>query len=371
MKNFKTILLFLCVGISANATKLVGPESFNQTKYNGEASIFIEGGVEFSVFADGQFDFIYLGTGSNTAVTLSSPSVFVSFNTGRDYEAYVQYDAYGAIVQIEDVPVFYDAYGRIIQAGEIVIGYRNRRLSRVGGLRIFYNNYGYYDHCIGFINPFNRFYIYRTWHANYTRPVYSNCIVWDVPYRRYYTPVRYSYYNHVRYYTNRYTTPYVNARRNFYAPGSRIHYRGGRTALNRDYKRGRINTMVNTHGRTSTSRNNSYVAARKNRGNRKATATKRSTRKVSNTNRAESARTVVSRQETRSIKPRAVQVRRNTNNTRAVSKVARTNNPIASNRKARSSRVNNTRKTTKRSGSKNNVRSNTRISTPRKRRGVQ
>jgi hypothetical protein len=362
MKKFKTLFLFLCVGITANATNLNTQESFNQPKYDGKASIFIEDGVEFSVFPDGQFDFVYVGAENNAQITLSSPSVFLSFNSGHDYEAYVQYDEYGAIVQIEDVPVFYDEYGRIIQAGKVDISYRNRRLARVGGLRIFYNNYGYYEYCTGFINPFNRFYIYRTWHAYYTRPAYSNCIVWDVPYRRYYTPVRYSYYNHVRFYNNRYISPYVNARRNFYTPGSRIHYRNGRTELNRDYRRGSINTMVNTHGRSNTSRNNSRIAARKTRGNSKATATKRTTRNVSNKKRPAKRRALASRQETKTTKARPGQIRRNT---RAV---ARTNSSVTSNRKTHASSA---KRTKERSVSKNKVSSNTRSTTPNKRRGQQ
>ena len=37
---------------------------------------------------------------------------------------------------------------------------------------------------------------------------------------------------------------YVNGRRDFYRPGSRIHYRNGRTAVNRDYNPNRRNTAV-------------------------------------------------------------------------------------------------------------------------------
>ena len=251
MKNFRTVLLLLLTLATAHAAKTDTPESIYKTTYNGKAYIFIEGGVEFSVFADGQFDFVYLGPQHNTMLSFNTPSVFVSFNAGHDYQAYLQYDDYGAILQIEDVPVYYDVYGRIVQAGEVEISYINRVISRVGGLQIYYNRYGDYDYCVGFINPYNRFYTYRPWHSNYLRPMYTNCIVWDIPYRRYYTPIRYSYYDHLRYYNNRATNPYINARREFISPGSRIHYRNGRTALNTRYKRGRKNTMVTPHGRTS------------------------------------------------------------------------------------------------------------------------
>ncbi|RLD27255.1 MAG: hypothetical protein DRI70_04705 [Bacteroidetes bacterium] len=213
--------------------------------YDGKSYIFVEGGVEFSVFPDGQFDFVYVGnqTGNNVNVNYNTPGVSVSFNSGYDYDAYVQYDDYGAIIQIEDVAIYYDHYGRISQAGSVEIRYNNRRIVRVGGLHIYYNSYGYFNYCTGYISPWYRTYIYYPWHVYYTRPYYTSCIVYDYPYRRYYSPIRYSYAYHRSYYRG--YRSYTNGRRNFYRPGSRIHYRSGRTAVNRDYNSNRRNTAVN------------------------------------------------------------------------------------------------------------------------------
>jgi len=283
MKNFRTLLLLLLTIATANAAKINTPESSSQTPYNGKAYIFIEGGVEFSVFADGQFDFVYLATQQSTMLSFNTPSVFLSFNAGRDYEAYLQYDDYGAIIQIEDVPVYYDVYGRIIQAGEVEISYKNRVISRIGGLQIFYNRYGDYDYYTGYINSYNRFYTYRPWHLYYLRPMYNNCIVWDIPYRRFYMPIRYSYYNHLRYYNNRATNTYTNARREFISPGSRIHYRNGSTALNRRYKRGRKNTMITGHGRTPVSTRATRTRTRTNTSRTAALTRNRTAPKNSNT----------------------------------------------------------------------------------------
>ena len=180
MKKFTLVILLLLTVSKIHATNPKTPDNLNNVGYNGKAYIFIEGGVEFSVFTDGQFDFTYLGKQNNTSVFINTPSVFVSFNAGHDYEAYLQYDDYGAIIQIEDVPVFYDVYGRIIQAGEVEISYINRAISRIGSLQIHYNRYGDYAYCIGYINSYNRFYTYRPWHRYYQRPIYTNCIVWDL-----------------------------------------------------------------------------------------------------------------------------------------------------------------------------------------------
>lgn len=251
MKNLRIALVLLLTVTTIKATNTEHTAVVNNINYNGKAYIFIEGGVEFSVFADGQFDFVYLPTYNNSTLSGTTPSVFASFNAGHNYEAYLQYDQYGAIIQIEDVPVFYDMYGRIIRAGDVEIRYINRRISRIGDLQIYYNRHGDYINCVGYINSHNRFYSYRPWHRHYVRPSYNNCIVWNFPYRRYYTPIRYSYYDHLRYYNNRTITTYTNGRREFISPGSRIHYRNGRTVINRTFRRGRKNTMVTSHGRTS------------------------------------------------------------------------------------------------------------------------
>ena len=83
MKNLAIILSFLLIGFSANAS---APESENHIirGYDGNAFIFIEGNVEFSVFPDGQFDFVYIGQPKNNRVTVSTPNVkvwyFITFD---------------------------------------------------------------------------------------------------------------------------------------------------------------------------------------------------------------------------------------------------------------------------------------------------
>ena len=254
MKKLATLVFgFLVVGITSNATTNNSEvsEYNNYNPYDGRTYIFEEGGVEFSVFVDGQFDFSYIEPNNSQQIQFSvgSPNVNISFNAGHDYEVYVQYDDYGAVTQIENVPIYYDNYGRITQAGNVDIRYNNRRIVRVGGLFINYNYYGYYVSSTGFINVYNPFYVYRPWHAYYVAPFYSNCIVYDYPYRRYYSPIRYSYAQHRNYYNNRNRVAYKNGRRNFNRPGSRVHYEDGRTQRNNNYSPKRRNTMISESGR--------------------------------------------------------------------------------------------------------------------------
>ncbi|SRX56026.1 hypothetical protein [Aequorivita sp. CIP111184] len=290
MKNIAFIFSILLMGFSANANST---ESENNLRrgYNGDAYIFVEGDVEFSVFPDGQFDFVYVGPQTGSQVVINTPNVNVSFNSGYDYEAYVQYDDYGAVIQVEDVPVYYDEYGRIVQAGNVDIQYNDRRVVRVGGLHVIYNNYGYFSHSTGVINVFNPYYVYRPWHAYYARPIYNHCVVYDMPYRRYYSPVRYSYHDHVVYYKKRNHVAYHNGRRDFYRPGSRVYDKKGRASVNKDYNPNRTNTMVaSNNGRNNSSirKNNvrSNTVTRSSSTNSKgATRVDRNTRNSGNVSR--------------------------------------------------------------------------------------
>ena len=125
MKKLTTLVFgFLLIGITSNTTannsEVLEYNSYNP--YDGRAYIFEEGGVEFSVFTDGQFDFSCVGPYHSRQVQVStgSPHVNISFNGGYDYEMYIQYDDYGAVTQIENVAIYYDHYGRISRAGSMM-----------------------------------------------------------------------------------------------------------------------------------------------------------------------------------------------------------------------------------------------------------
>lgn len=253
MKKIATLVFgFLLIGITSHPSTNSSSVSENNTsnRFDGSAYIFEEGGVEFSVFPDGQFDFSYLGqsNGSQIEVIIGSPNINISFNAGRDYDLFVQYDDYGAVTQVENIPIYYDSYGRITRAGNVDIRYNNRRIVRVGGLFVNYNHYGQFISTSGFINIHNQFYVYRPWHAFYIAPFIASCIVYDHPYRRYYSPTRYSYTNHRNYYQNRHRVAYRNARRSFHRPGSRVHYKNGRSTRNKNYTPDRRNTMISRSG---------------------------------------------------------------------------------------------------------------------------
>lgn len=136
-------LLNLVLGVFI-VTSAIAKEEKVATNTNfgyGNSIIFTENNIEFAIYPDGQFDFYYQP--ATTHINLQSTNINISFNSGYNYDPYVQYDDYGAIIQIENVPIYYDYYGRIVQAGNIIVNYNNYgRLVNVGGLYVFYDGYG-------------------------------------------------------------------------------------------------------------------------------------------------------------------------------------------------------------------------------------
>jgi hypothetical protein len=158
----------------------------------GNSFIFVENGIEFSVFPDGQFDFYAQASGPNVNMSINQNNF--SFNKGFNYNPFVQFDRFGAVVQIENTPIFYDFYGRVSQVGNLFIRYnRFGRVNRIGGLNLFWNG-NVFSHHNGFINVFNRGYIYKPWHRFYALPAFNLCIVNKRPYRQFYNPVRHTFF---------------------------------------------------------------------------------------------------------------------------------------------------------------------------------
>ena len=224
MKNLYFLFLCVVVGFSAKASHppIYQPNPFG----SGDAFIFTEGGVEFAIFRDGQFDFYFDPRGGYPRFAGRDP---FSFNHGFNYDPFVQYDDFGAVIQIERVPVYYDHFGRIIQAGRIPIYYNSiGTVSRIGNLYLHYDRFGRLARATGYINAQNRFYNYRPWHDFYRKPPLYAEIVYSHPYRAYYYPERFDYVYYRNYYDNLHNTDF---RRSYYRPGDQVtaYYRGRRT----------------------------------------------------------------------------------------------------------------------------------------------
>ena len=297
----------------------------------GNSFIFVEQGIEFAIFPDGQFDFNVDRYGPNYGAHANFSNVSISFNTGYDYNAYVQYDDYGAVIQIENIPIYYDYYGRISQAGNVRIHYNKYGyISRVGGLYIYYNRHNRYAYSTGFINIYNRHYVYRSWHDYYIIPSINYCVVYNRPYRKYYTTTRHHYYTP---YTNNYREySRIESSRNTVASNSR---RSDRYIQNKNKS---VRSNAASRRSNSVSQNN---ATRKNSAVSRTYTTRRGN-KVSKDNTLSGNTSATNRIASRdrgntvntgrvtSISKSRVSTEKNTNRRTVKSNTVRTNKPHSS-----------------------------------------
>ncbi len=132
-----------------------------------EPVVFMERGVEFLVFPNGEFDF-------NTEPSTSGDT-YHRYGRGRYNETYgapgrgagvrIEHDQAGRVRRVGNVFVNYDARGRVKRIGTIYMSYNSFALAQIGNLRLIYNRSGQIVDAIGFINAFNRGYTYEPYYS--------------------------------------------------------------------------------------------------------------------------------------------------------------------------------------------------------------
>lgn len=132
---------------------------------NAEPIIFMERGIEFMVFPNGEMDF-------NTQPATSSSTYYrnASGPGGRRNETYgaasanggvrVEHDYNGRVRRVGNVYVNYDYEGRVKRIGSVYMSYNRFALSQVGMLNLFYDNYGRIVDSRGYVNAASRSYTY-------------------------------------------------------------------------------------------------------------------------------------------------------------------------------------------------------------------
>ncbi len=134
---------------------------------NAEPIVFMERGVEFYVFPNGEFDFNTVRTatpnrprGNSFNSTFGAPNVH-SYNNHRNNGVRIEHDHFGRVRRIGNVFINYDAFGRIRRAGSVYMRYNSFALTQVGNLRIVYNRRGQIISVYGTVNGFNHGYVYN------------------------------------------------------------------------------------------------------------------------------------------------------------------------------------------------------------------
>lgn len=196
---------------------IVGLQAANKNlnRATEQPFVFNEAGIEFAVFKDGQFDFNVIAPA--VGVHIDTRYLDFSYNSGHNYDAFVQYDSYGAVIQVENTPIYYDYYGRVSQIGNIHLYYNSfGYVSQIGNMFVSYTPAGYYNGYRGYINNYNRRYVYQPRYKIYRRPVAARVVIHSSPYRKNFRPVRYKYTNYRKNYRNNRVV-----KTNFRRPGSK------------------------------------------------------------------------------------------------------------------------------------------------------
>ena len=126
---------------------------------------FRERGISFYVFPNGDFDF-NTGNSSYIARRGGVPTTTNLENRGvRGIK--IEHDNYGRVRRIGNVFVNYDYYGRVKRIGSVYMTYNSFALTKIGGMRLFYNYHGEIVGVSGFVNGMNYGYQYNPCPAGY------------------------------------------------------------------------------------------------------------------------------------------------------------------------------------------------------------
>lgn len=167
-------LVFMGMTLATAAEKALDPDSKDlriTKRYRFMQPImFVERGVEFLIFPNGEFDFntelafgpisddYYYrqsnGRRSGINRTFGTPGKRVRYS--RHGGTLVLHDRFGNVRRIGNVFINYDRYGRVKRIGSVYMRYRRGLLKQVGGLTIQYNRFGEMIGTHGFVNFSNQ-----------------------------------------------------------------------------------------------------------------------------------------------------------------------------------------------------------------------
>ncbi|NNK74410.1 MAG: hypothetical protein HKO94_14580 [Flavobacteriaceae bacterium] len=172
MKKMTLFFAFLILGMTGataaeKAFDLDGKDLGITKRYRyTQPILFVERGVEFLVFPNGEFDFntelmnqpisddyYYRGNNSRRNTinrTLGAPGRHIGYNSYRG--TLVLHDRYGRVRRVGNVFINYDHRGRVKRIGSVYMRYRYAQLKQVGGLTIQYNRWGDMVGTHGFVN---------------------------------------------------------------------------------------------------------------------------------------------------------------------------------------------------------------------------
>lgn len=167
MKNRKLLiigLLFMMAFVQAKESNITTKKWDYNATYNHQRPItFVERGVKFYVYQNGEIDFkkphansYYGNTGyyyrNGKRIKKSKRNNTKHYYGENNNTLNVSYDYYGRVKRVGKVRIYYNYYGKVTNIGSVFMNYRRNRLTRVGGLKIIRDRYGY-TRFIGEVKP--------------------------------------------------------------------------------------------------------------------------------------------------------------------------------------------------------------------------
>lgn len=150
MKKLLLAVLFLG-GLTAQANTVTDLDHTAKKgiRYNQPQSItFVERGVQFTVFVNGQFDFNRNRSryqNSNTGrrgYGVNAPGHTYGVSYPYAHNTFVRYDRNGNAHKVGRNQIRYNRQGKVNQIGSVTLRYKNGRLVRAGDTQIVYNRRG-------------------------------------------------------------------------------------------------------------------------------------------------------------------------------------------------------------------------------------
>lgn len=134
MKRLLLLAAILSTTVSFSTDeKAINPNSYFFNYSYDNAVYFVENGIEFNVFINGDFDF-------------STRRSYIDYNGNRfrtNRNSRIVRDFDGRIRRIGTVSIRYDRFGNVRRIGNVTMNYFRGRLTRVGSLTIRYDRWGY------------------------------------------------------------------------------------------------------------------------------------------------------------------------------------------------------------------------------------
>jgi hypothetical protein len=159
-----TILVasFLLVGNMAKASENPVFSDNNKTitnpRHNFDEPIsFVERGIEFFVFPNGEFDFNTRPEDTQGDCYYKTAGQRGSGEINRrpiNYGVRIEHDAFGRVRRVGNTFINYDYNDRVSRIGTVYMRYNRFALSQIGGLQIIYNRSGQIVDMIGAIKSY-------------------------------------------------------------------------------------------------------------------------------------------------------------------------------------------------------------------------